>query len=686
MLENKGVLHFSATDLAGRLSCDHLTELDAGVARGIRAQPKTWNPLLDILRKRGDVHEKAFLDHLKGAGYEIAQIEGIGLEAVQANETIAAMRAGAAIISQGVLLHERWGGRADILRRVDAPSALGDWSYEVIDTKLARETKGLSILQLCLYADLVAKVQRLIPEFIYVVAPWSNFEPQRFRTNDYLAYYRFVRRSLEQAMADGADAQTYPDPRQHCDICRWRQECDAQRRADDHLCLVAGTSRLQINELRRQDVKTAAALAAVPLPLPWKPERGAVQTYERIREQARVQIDARVRGEPVYEPLEPMTGYGLARLPEPSIGDVFFDLEGDPYVGEGGLEYLFGHVAYDDQDMAHYTARWALTREDEKQAFEEFVDSSIARWQQYPDMHIYHFSPYEPAALKRLMGRYATREEEIDRMLRAGLLVDLHGVVRGGIRASVENYSLKELEQFHGFERSVALTDANRALAHVQACLEFTDIEGLTDESRTAVQDYNRDDCLSTRGLRDWLEGVRTILVEGGAHIDRPASSEGDPSEAISAWQERVNALMERLIEDVPADSEERTNEQQAQWLLANVADWYRREDKSVWWEYFRLCDLSADDLVDERKALADLSFADAVGGTAKAPVHRYRFPAQETDLRDGKALMSVGGDKFGKVETISFENRTVDIKKRMDSVDRLSMPTARTGWPAICC
>ena len=671
MLDDKGILHFSATDLAGHLSCNHLTQLDAEVARGARAKPKSWDPLLEILRKRGDLHEQAYLDHLEEAGYEIVRIEGAGLEERQAEETVAAMRSGAAIISQGVLLDGRWGGRADILSRVDTPSSLGDWSYQVIDTKLARETKGGSVLQLCLYTDLVAKVQGVDPEFMYVVAPWSDFEPQVFRSSDYLAYYRLVRRSLEAAVVDDADTQTYPDPRQHCEICRWQRDCDTRRRADDHLCLVAGTSGLQIEELRRRDITTATALAAEPLPLTWKPERGAVQTYERIREQARVQVTAREAGTPVYEPLEPMAGYGLARLPEPSAGDVFFDLEGDPYVGEGGLEYLFGHVAFDDRCVAQYAARWALTREEEMRVFEEFVDGIVARWQQYPDMHVYHFAPYEPAALKRLMGRYATREEEIDRMLRAGLLIDLHGVVRGGIRASVESYSLKELEQFHEFERAIALPDANRALAQVQACLEFADVGGLTDESRTAVQDYNRDDCLSTLGLRDWLEGVRNEQIEAGAQIERPAAGEGDPSEAISAWQERVNALSERLTGDVPVDSEDRTDEQQARWVLANIADWHRREDKSVWWEYFRLRDLSADDLIDERNALADLEFVGAVGGTAKAPVHRYRFPAQETDLRDGKALMSVGGEKFGKLETISFEDRTADIKKRMDSADR---------------
>ena len=163
-------------------------------------------------------------------------------------------------------------------------------------------------------------------------------------------------------MAEDAGAQTYPDPKQHCEICRWQQDCDTRRRADDHLCLVAGTSGLQIEELRRRDITTVTALAAEPLPLTWKPERGTVHTYERIREQARMQVTAREGGTPVYEPLEPMVGYGLARLPEPSAGDVFFDLEGDPYVGEGGLEYLFGHVAFDDQGTVQYTARWAVTR------------------------------------------------------------------------------------------------------------------------------------------------------------------------------------------------------------------------------------------------------------------------------------------------------------------------------------
>ena len=664
MRSHDGVLHLSATDLAGHLSCAHLTALDAAVAQGTRDKPRFWDPLGEILRARGDLHEQAYLAHLQDAGCEIAQIGDIGLNRKAADETAAAMQNGAAIISQGVLLHERWGGRADILRRIDTPSELGPWSYEVIDTKLARETSGASILQLCFYADLVAKVQGVVPEFIHVVTPWTGYQPHTYRTSDFFAYYRLVKRSLETSVANGNGAQTYPDPKPHCDICRWRHQCDARRRSDDHLCLVAGSTKLQIKELQRRGVDTVEALADMPLPLQWKPERGAVQTYERLREQARVQVAGRDSGEPVYEALEPEPGFGLARLPVPSAGDVFFDLEGDPFCGDGGLEYLFGWASLNLQGEAHYTAQWALSREEEKSAFEAFVDYINARWRQHPDMHVYHFGGYEPGALKRLMGRYATREEDIDRMLRAGMFVDLLGVVRGGIRASVESYSLKDLEQFHGFHRDVDLPEANHALAHVQACLETDDIEGLTDDGKSTVQVYNRDDCNSTRSLRDWLESVRSNLIAEGASIDRPAFGEGDPSAAISEWQRKIDLLNERLTGDVPVDFDDRTTEQQARWILANIADWHRREDKSVWWEYFRLSELSADDLLDERGALAGLRYLGTVGGTFAASMDRYRFPMQDTDLRDGMTLKSVGGRSFGKLEKISYSERTVDIKK----------------------
>lgn len=668
MRDAGGTIHLSASDLVGHLYCRYLTTLDMAVAKGEVEKPKVWDPVVEVLIERGIQHEKGYVAHLESQGLSVTTIDGVGVDAAAVSKTLEAMKAGAPIIAQGALQADHWSGRADILRRVETPSIFGAWSYEVIDTKLARETKGGTVLQICLYSNLLAAMQKRVPEFAYVVTPETGHEPQVFRIADYAAYYRRVRRSLEIAVQGGGVVELYPDPNPHCDICRWRLNCDGKRRADDHLSLVAGISKSQIAELKQRNVGKTAELATVPLPLPWKPERGAIQSYEKIREQARLQIQGRNDGKVVYEPLHVTHGFGLSCLPEPSPGDIFLDLEGDPYVGNGGLEFLFGYAFQDDKGELSYAATWSFSRADEKAAFEAFVDFATARLKQYPGLHIYHFAPYEPTALKRLMGRYATRENEIDELLRAGVFVDLYAVVRHGIRASVESYSIKQLEPLYSFERSVSLPEAGKTLAKVQASLELGDIDGIKDGDKQAVQCYNRDDCLSTWKLRDWLENIRAGLIKDGAVIDRPSPKAGEASADLTDWQQKIAELIERLTHNVPIDPVDRTAEQHARWLLAFILDWHRREEKAAWWEYFRLCDLSAEDLLEERSGLSELVYLEPAGGTAKAPIHRYSFPPQDTDLRGDEDLRSVGGQKLGKVEAISLENRTIDIKKRQDT------------------
>ena len=666
-----GTIHLSASDIVGHLNCNHLSALDVHVASGLLAKPDHYDPLLEILRERGQRHEQAFIEHLQTCGYEITVIEGFDItdEAVEA--TIEAMREGKGIITQGALRYNRWSGRADILRRVEIPSDFGDWSYEVIDTKLARETKGGTILQLSLYADLLADMQGVAPENVYVVAPWSDYEPQVFRVADYAAYFRRVKTASEVAVDQGSDSITYPEPKEHCAICRWRNQCDQRRRDDDHLCLVANITKNQICELQANGITTTQALADMPIPIPFVPRKGSPVSIEKAKAQASIQVQAREAGELRYELLDVVRETGLAALPEPSTADVFFDIESDPFVSEHGLEYLFGYAYEDDHGAMSYTGEWVLNREEEKAAFERFVDFITERREANPDMHIYHFAPYEQSALKRLMGRYATRENEIDNLLRGLVFVDLLSVVRNSMRASVESYSLKKLEPFFGFERKVSLHEANIALTRVSAGLELNDIPSIGDDTKTIVQDYNADDCFATAALRDWLEDLRSQFVSRGQDISRPAPGQEGPSEVIDEQGRRVQELVKRLTCDVPVDPEERSNEQQARWILAHILDWHRREDKAVWWEFFRLSDLTPDELVGERAALSRLSLVGTVDHSKTGiPTHRYSFEQQDTEIRGDESLEQVGGGKLGTAIAVSTDQRTIDIKKSKATAD----------------
>lgn len=264
-------LELSATDLVGYLNCRHLIELETRVVSGALKRPVFRDPFLDLLSERGAIHEDNFVRHLEQSGFAVTRIEGGGITSTHISETTAAMMAGAQVIVQAALKKDTWVGRADILRRIDIPSRLGGWSYEVIDTKLAQQTRGGTVLQLCLYADLVASIQGHWPEDVYVVVPGTGFPVQRFHTSAYAAYYRLVKRAFEQTLDRRSAAATYPDPVEHCDICRWRVECDSRRRNDDHLCLIAGITKIQTAELKRRGVHTASALAEMPIPLQWKP-------------------------------------------------------------------------------------------------------------------------------------------------------------------------------------------------------------------------------------------------------------------------------------------------------------------------------------------------------------------------------------------------------------------------------
>jgi predicted RecB family nuclease len=641
------------------LGCEYRTYLDLLADRGEIDREDYKPPDAQLLLERGLRHEEQFLQTLRDEGRDVLSLSDKERPSVRAEQTEDAMRAGREVIHQACFLHDGWIGYADFLIRIEMPSQLGDWSYEVHDAKLGRSAKPTYIFQLLFYNEQVARIQGRRPARMHLVL--GDGERPPFAPEDFDAYAAKVTEYFLARRAELEDGATpvYPYKVSDCDFCPWWKHCVDKRREDDHLSLVATLDRSQGLKLEATGIHSVTDVARI------NPDtripRLAPTTLDGLRQQAALQVRSRDLETPEYELLEPEHDRGLARLPLPSEGDVFFDFEGDPWWGDEGLEYLFGTV-YERNGKWRYWPLWAETRAEEKLRFEEWMDWITERLEQHPDLHIFHFNAYEPVAIKKLMARHATREYEVDELLRRSVFVDLYGVVRQALRAGVESYGLKALERVFGFERRAPLREAVGSLRGWQAYLETGDREELD-----AIAAYNEDDCFSTRALRDWLmdrrlEAEHQFDVSIDALEPTPAKPLSDKAIAYQAALERARAA---LTHDLPDDESDDTEEQRARRILFDLLGYHRREAKPAWWEYYRRVEMTPEDLRDyDSEAIGDLKPVPGVRvqEVKQSYLFTLEFPQQEYKLGDGAALDD--SERGVTIVSLDESTRRVEVKR----------------------
>ncbi|PZS16757.1 MAG: recombinase RecB, partial [Pseudonocardiales bacterium] len=653
MYESDNLLFVSPTDLTKYLGCRHLTHLDLAVARGELSKPEQGaDEMLELLFTRGIEHEQRYLQSLRDQGREVIEIVHPKGTAVALREAEAAteqaMALGADVIYQATFFDGRWRGHADFLLRRDDRPGRWPWSYDVADTKLARRMKVPALLQMATYAERLTALQGVAPEHLIVVT--GDRVEHSYAFADCAAYATTIRAQLVGFLEAGDDPR--PQPVQQCTQCRWRPRCKAQWRREDDLSLVAFMTGAHATRLRDAGIVTVRDLggrSAGDLPLTI-----GLAARERLTAQARLQLVERDSEHPAFALLEPQAGRGLALLPELSQGDVFFDIEGDPFLGDHGLEYLWGVVDHDA-----FTAYWATDLTAEKQAFEQLVDHLIRAWDADPGMHVYHYAPYEPSRLKSLSGRYDTRGAEVDRLLRGQRLVDLYTVVRQGMRISKESYSIKQLEAFYWGQ--VRTHDGvSDSLGSVVAFERW-----LADGGQALLDDiaaYNEDDCRSTEALRDWLE-QRRIDGGGDSLYPRPQHGDGAASDAADELATELDRIAAALLAGVPDGG--RDEQQQARWLLAGLLDWHRRESLPEWWEYFARLEKSDEELVADAAAVGEVSGTTEVRVEKQSTIWRLDFPPQDTKMGPTSDCLDPRTAKgVGTIVAIDAEQGWLELKR----------------------
>ncbi|HEY6485990.1 MAG TPA: TM0106 family RecB-like putative nuclease [Candidatus Cybelea sp.] len=637
---------YSASDLNDYLECKRLTELEALVARKRMRRPDDDDERSALVRRKGDEHERrhlaGLLERYPGEVVEFERSEaGIDAYHQAQRRTLEEMRKGKRVIYQATFFDGLFVGHADFLRRVSTPSDLGAYGYEVVDTKLALAPKAYYLVQLCNYSEHLARLQGHIPEFGHVV--FGDGTEDRFRISDYMAYYRHLKHAFLEFAGDPSlehieRPRQYPHRCRHCSDCVWRRACAAQRESDDHLSLVAAMRRDQIGKFENNGIARVSELATATdeqRPTGMNPE-----TFAKLRRQAELQVRGRESRQPIYELLEHEPPLGFALLPAPSAGDVFFDMEGDPLYEPGrALEYLFGCWLPDDERP--FRAFWGTTRADEKFAFESFVEFLIERRARYPSLHVYHYANYEKSALRRLAQEHRTKENEVDVLLREGVLVDLYAVVRQSLVISEDGYGLKKLERFYDLTRETEVRKGDDSIVMFERWMLEKDRRILDD-----IEAYNRDDCRSTFLLREWLLGRRLEAAAAfGISFPFYEHRSSAPSLETQAEESRRGDLERRILENVllPKSEEEyerMSDDRRARYLIGGLLAYHTREAKPQWWAYFDRCE-NIDDLLEfDREPIAGLRLCEHIPAKEikRSKIYTYSFPEQHHKMGPGNA------------------------------------------------
>ena len=578
------------------------------------------DPMNALLGEKGDAHEATYLQYFqeKHGVERVACIERDYQTA--ASHTIQAMKDGYEVIFQAYLERDEFRGFADFLVKVPGQSEFGDYYYEVWDTKLAKSTRPYFITQLCCYSWMLEKLQGRLPEEIVVVL--GNQKQDRIRIAAHAAYFEQLKSEFLQAQAAfTGDFAEMPDPGLISDYGRWGSYAAEWMKATDSLSIVANIRKSQMMKLQSAGIRTLTDLATTSeTRVKGMPEG----TFGRLKAQASIQHASRGLDKPLVHVLETDPGKGLSALPPPSSLDVFFDIEGHPLM-EGGLEYLWGvscknpqtpnGKAYGFQDW------WAHDRDQEKRAFEGFIDWVYDRWTQNPGMHVYHYSSYEITAIKKISSREQTRQTQVAELLTHNVFVDLYRIVRTGLLIGEPKYSIKNVEHLYRTQRETEVANGGESVVAYERWRETGgdtlwrerpegleawchDIAGFNWDvwpELKAIRDYNIDDCESTLELFEWLSLTQKTnqieYVPWGQDLLLEVERT-ERQEANAARRTALEALQQGLIQQQQEDPALQ-NDPDAK-FLASLLQFHARERKPKGFEFFQRLQKSAEELIED--------------------------------------------------------------------------------------
>jgi len=621
----KNKFYTSPSDLNNFVSCNYLIKNEIKfLNKEIKKKEESFDKKL--WKKFGIEHEKKHFKLLNTKFKKCISIKQDLNEKERNKQTLGAIKKGYDLIYHAYLIDEDFRGECDFLIKLNAPSDLGNFSYEVYDTKISRKPRQRHIYQITAYSHMLSKIQGIIPKKMYLIDGTS--ETRSYKTKEYLDFYLFAKNNFEKFLKNISKEKIYPEKCDHCKMCDFTDECEKIWENDNYINQVAKINRSQIEKLKKIGIKTVDGLAK------FNPDKIKIkinkQTLKARISQAQLQEEKRKTGKSSYIILDPDIGKGFYNLPKPDGGDLFYDIESFPQDDGRGFEYLHG-VYFKNNNNYEFKSFWAkdFKKEYEKENYIDLMKFLISHFNKHPKAHIYHYANYEKRSLRQLANLYSSDYPEgnnfVDTLLRGEKFIDLELIINQSVRTTEKDMSLKSIEGvLYNFKRK---GDVKKA----EDSVKLYDFWMTTKDKNTKkdIIEYNEEDCISTFRLREFLVEKKPESIEWFSINEKKE----EKSKEKKPWEIIEKELLESL-------EEKKHSKNPITETIKNLIGFHRREQKPDWWAIYDRMKKDHDELEEDNECIGNCVLQSKKPKKIKGGVvFYYKFQDQEYKIKKGDSV-----------------------------------------------
>ncbi len=359
-------------------------------------------------------------------------------------------------------------------------SIFGDWEYEAVSVKLGRRPKPEYKLVAAFQAKLLALIQG--SELVNPRLMVKSGSESQVNLTSWTSRMEEVLTAVLAMLISRQEPEVFIS-RQRCSLCQWQSFCYNIAQQQEHLSLLPGVTPSRYDVLKKLGLTSLEQLAEGDIFLLSK------ELGKEIAFGLKKQATATLYQQPLLKSASPQSV--LATIPT-ARREIYFDIEAEP---ERNLDYLLGVLIVDYQQQTEtFYPLIAENPEQEAEVWEQFLELVFLD----PHAPIFHYSKYEAETIRRLAALYQTPRKQEQLLLKR--LVDLHDRVTRFMILPTENYSLKTIARWLGFQWRETGVSGEQCVCWYDQWLKTRD-RALLD---TIIR-YNEDDCRATYELKSWL-------------------------------------------------------------------------------------------------------------------------------------------------------------------------------------